>query len=166
MPQIRKCADCGEPSLTPVARELQIYNSVIHYKCDNCGNELELTPLASIGVLMTVGVLVLAFWAYILFSDIAPPGPIALSLFGLAILALGYVTVVPLLAHILNPAITSDAVADVDITGADKHAAKRVILWVEGLGLLAGLLAPVLLIAGVLAVSAAIGYINFTYFGN
>ncbi|HAT87233.1 hypothetical protein [Cohaesibacter gelatinilyticus] len=166
MPQLRKCARCGAPSLTPVSRELQIYNSVIHYKCEECGTEIELTPPASIGTVTTAGLFALGFWGFLLFTDPFPPGWIALTLYGLAILALGFVTLRPALDHFRNPVIDASPTADLSVEGPDNHIARKPILLLEGFGFLAGLLAPVLLFAGVLAIASVIGFINFTYFGN
>jgi hypothetical protein len=166
MPHLRKCARCGNPSLKPVSRKLQIYNSVVHYKCSECEAEVDLTPVASIGVVTMVGALAIAFWGFILFTDAVPPGWIALSLFGLAIVALGFVTLGPALAHRRNPVVKSDSRAELPVDNKDSHIARRPIIWIERFGFLAGLLAPLLLIFSVLAIATLIGYVNFTYFGN
>jgi DNA-directed RNA polymerase subunit RPC12/RpoP len=166
MPDLRKCARCGKPALKPVSRELQIYNSVVHYKCSECEAEVDLTPIASIGVLTMVGTLAIAFWGFILFTGAVPPGWIALTLFGLAILALGFVTLAPALAHHQNPVVKSDVPAELPVDNKGSHIARRPIIWIERFGFLAGLLAPLLLIFGVLAIATLIGYINYTFFGN
>jgi uncharacterized protein (DUF983 family) len=166
MPQLRKCAHCGAPSLTPVSRELQIYNSVVHYKCEKCGTELELTPSASIGTVTTAGLFALGLWGLLLFTDPFPPGWISLTLYGLAILAFGFVTLRPALDHLRNPIIETSHKADLNVEGQDHHIARKPILLIERFGFLGGLMAPILLFAGVMAIASIIGFINFTYFGN
>jgi uncharacterized membrane protein YidH (DUF202 family) len=166
MPRIRNCGHCGKPNLKPVSRELLIFNSAVHYKCDACDNEIDLTPLASIGVVTTVGALAIVFWSVILFHGNSQPGPIALTLLGLAVLALGFITIVPALAHFKNPPVKSDRRLDIPVSQQGNLVAKRLIIWIEKFGFFAGLFAPLLVIIGILAAAALIGFVNFTYFGN
>lgn len=164
--KVRKCSNCGETKLHPVSRTLQIYNSVISYECESCGNKVDITPFASIGILMTVGLLVLGFWYYILFGGNSYYDNYTLVMFGLAVLAFAFVTVPPILLHILNPAVANSTTNqdEVAIEGNKKHIARRPIIWLERLGMIGGLLAPLILIGLVLGVAALIGYINFTFF--
>lgn len=166
MPEVRKCKACGAPSLTPVSRKLEIYNSVIRHECSACGAQVDITPPASIGVITTVSVLALAILGFLVFSGPVPPGWIGLSFFALAILGVAYVTIVPAWVHVQNPIVEDETVAEPPLENSDHHAAKGVILWVERLGVLGGMLAPLLLIVVVLGVATLIGYVNFTYFGN
>lgn len=166
MQRARNCAHCGKPGLTPQSREMAIFNSVIRYRCSECGTEVDITPVASIGIMTTIGLLALLFWGFILFWDKFRSGVVATSLFGLAILAFGFITIVPLLKHLRNPVIKSSPPVNLVVEKATVHIAERLIILIEGFGFLAGLLAPVIAIIGVLAVAAVIGFVNFTYFGN
>lgn len=160
----RTCGKCGEPSLNPVSRKMELYNSVIRYKCGNCGAEVDIKPLASIGSFITVGFLALAFWGFILFTGSGRPGYITLSIFGLAILGFLYVTIAPLLVHLANP-VGKAAEDQPELAVPDNgHVARKAILWVETLGLLGGIIAPLIFIGIVLGAATLIGYINFTYF--
>lgn len=162
--QIRKCMDCKEPTLIPVSRELQIYNSVIHYKCSNCGNKIEIKPLASIGILITVGALVLAFWGYISFRRSYSADIISITIFTIAVLALLFVTVIPLLAHIMNPVVkkVDGELSNLEVNS--KHIAEKQIIWLEGFGIIGGLLAPFIIALIILGIAFIIGYVNYTLF--
>ena len=122
--------------------------------------------MASIGVVTAVGTLAVAFWGYILFSDVNPPGWIVLAAFALSVAALAYITITPVMAHLRNSAIKSSPEVELPIETRSKHVAQEPIIWIERFGYLAGLMAPILLIAGVLLIATNIGYINFTYFGK
>lgn len=162
--EVRKCSDCGEATLLPISRDMEIYNSITRYKCETCDTDVEIKPLASIGILITVGLLVLAFWGYILFGKSAYIGNISLSIYGLAVVAFIFVTGVPLLAHFMNP-IVKYSESDAPLTSNNtKHIAKKQIIWLEKFGLLGGLLAPLFFIAIFLGGALLIGYINYTYF--
>lgn len=166
MPHIRKCHECGNPTLMPISRQMSVYSTSVRYKCDECDFEIDITPTGSIGVLSTVCILVLGFWWMILFRNTANNDLITIIVYGIAVLAFGFVTIVPALAHLLYPKVKSKPDVELQTNNADKHIAKGLIIWIEGLGFLAGLLAPLLLIAVVLFIAFLIGYVNFTYFGN
>ena len=166
MPRIRNCAHCGKPNLKPVSRKLLIFNSAVHYRCGACDTEIDLTPLASIGVKTTVGALAIVFWGVISFHGNSQPGPIALILLGSAVMALGFITIVPALAHYKNPPVKSGPRLDIAVSQQGNHVVKRLIIWIEKFGFLAGLFAPLFVIIGILAAAALIGFVNFTYFGN
>lgn len=148
----------------PVSREMQIYNSRVNYTCKTCATKVELVPLASIGTIAMVGLLVLGFWGFILFQGAGYPSGIALGLYGAAIIALVFITGTSLLKHIQNPAIEDNKPSMAFDSASDDGLPKRAVYWLEKFGLLAGLLAPIVVIAGVLGIAALIGYINFTYF--
>lgn len=166
MTQLRKCSKCKQAELRPVSRKMQIYNTVVSYKCDHCDHKVELQPAASIGVNMTVGALALAFWASIIFSGNSGPGAIELSIFIIAILLWLFTIVGPILVHFQNPRVddAKTPVSDISVDGSNAHMLKRPILWLEKLGFLGGLIAPLIFIGGFLGIAAFIGYINFTYF--
>lgn len=166
MEKIRKCSKCGEVKLLPVSRELQIYNSVILHKCDGCGEKVEITPPASIGILITCGVLALGFWYAILFWGNSYFDIYTVLMFGIAVAAFAFVTLPPIIKLIKNPEIKDTGVdaKELPIDNGAQHFAKRPILWLERLGMIAGLLSPLIFIAIILGVATLIGYINFTYF--
>jgi DNA-directed RNA polymerase subunit RPC12/RpoP len=166
MPHVRKCAQCGEPSLKPISREVLVFNSVIHYKCAECRAEIDVTPTSSIGVVTTVGALALLFWGMILFRNNAQPGIISLIIFGLAIWGFGFVTIAPALVNLQNPSLRSEPRADLEVDKQGNNVVGRLIIWIEGFGFLAGFLAPLLVITSVLVVATLVGFVNFTFFGN
>lgn len=166
MPKIRKCSKCGEAKLRPVSRNLQIYNSVIQHVCEGCGGKVEITPPASIGLLITVGLLALGFWYAIMFWGNSHFDIYTVLMFGVAVVAFAFVTLPPIIKLIKNPEILETSAEDdeLPINKGAQHFAKRPILWLERLGMIAGLLAPLIFVAIILGVAALIGYINFTYF--
>jgi len=145
---------------------MQVYNSVIRYKCDNCSAEVDITPAASIGVLTMVGVLAFSFWGWITFGRGGEVSITSLSLFAAAVIIFSLIAFAPLAKHFRNPLVKAGARNCPPLDAGGDHIAKRPILWVERLGYFAGLLVPVVVILGVLGVAALIGYINFTYFSN
>lgn len=164
MLQIRKCGKCAEPALMPVKRHVQIYNSVTTYKCGRCGNEVEIIPLASTGVLVTIGLLVMAFWGVILFRDGAHAGMIGTALYALAGLGLLFTVVSNLRPHWKNPITDRGEVADIAPDCSENHIAKSPLLWLEKRGFIAGLIVPLFVIGLVLGLATLIGYVSFTYF--
>ncbi len=165
MPNTRLCPNCKTPTMMPISRRLQIYNSVICYKCSKCEKDVELIPLASIGVLLVVGLLALGFWGMILFSGPGQPGTISLIIFASASLSLFGTTAAQALKHRRYPVSRNNASPPISLEiSSGSHVAKRAILWVEKLGFVAGMLAPIIFIALILGIAAIIGYINFTYF--
>ncbi|MCY0149299.1 hypothetical protein OEG84_23590 [Hoeflea sp. G2-23] len=148
----------------PVSRKMQIYNSIVHYKCGNCDAEVDITPAASIGVATTVGILALGFWGWVLFRGSGSPGFIALSLYGVVGLIYFWFTLTPLMKHFRNPLLKHGEPVQTPVDPANAHIARRPILWIESLGYFAGLIAPLIFIICVLGGAALIGYINFTYF--
>lgn len=166
MPKIRKCMQCGEDRLYPVSRSLQIYNSVIQHECEGCGEKVSVTPAASIGILITVGLLALAFWYFILFGRNSFYDLYTIIAFGVAVAAFLFVTIPPILVHVMNPiakGINTEE-PNIEITSGEKHIAKRPILWLERLGMIAGMLTPLIFIAIFLGIAALIGYVNYTFF--
>jgi hypothetical protein len=148
---------------------MEVYNSVYCYECETCGAKLEIVPLASIGVIITVGLLVLGFCCYIFFRGdsielIWHTEQLSLAFYCFAVIAWLSVTVVPLSKHLRNPVVRTAPSTNALPIPNDQHMARRPILWLEKMGLVAGLLAPFLLIATVLGVATLIGYVNYTYF--
>jgi len=164
MPNTRQCSNCKTPTMKPVSRKLQIYNSVIRYKCSNCSANIELTPLASIGIQLTVGLLVLGFWGMILFSGAGQAGTISLLFYAGAWLLLFGITIIPALKHMQYPnSNISNSQSPFEAT-SNPHLLSRAILWIDKQGFVAGMLAPIIFIALILGIAALIGYISFTYF--
>jgi predicted RNA-binding Zn-ribbon protein involved in translation (DUF1610 family) len=44
--EVRKCSECGEATLIPISRDMEIYNSITRYKCETCDTDVEIKPLA------------------------------------------------------------------------------------------------------------------------
>ncbi len=163
VPEARQCAKCGEPAMMPVERKMEIYNSVYRYKCENCQHEVELVPTGSIGVQISLG-LALAFviWGIFYFDRYNT----ALDWVWFAVVA----SVLPAMAlfqlwkHRRYPPVEpGNAALSLEVSETSAIT-KKPVLWVESLGLLAGLLVPILFIAAFLGIAAAIGLVNFTYF--
>jgi hypothetical protein len=164
MMRTRISVSCKEPTMDPLSREMKLYNSVYHYECRSCGASLDLVPPASIGFGMTVGVIVLAFWAFILFHGSSSPGVWALIVYFIACCGLAAVWLPEALKYRLYPVVLSGlSVDDFHAHGSNNYAAKMITL-IEKLGFLAGLMAPIAIILGVLGLAALIGYVNFTFF--
>ncbi len=162
--KVRQCAECKEASMVPVSRTMQIYNSVVHYKCSKCATEVDITPMGSIGVTVTVGLMALGFWGYVLFSDFNSPGSVAVTIFALAIAALAWITLMPLIMHLHYPISRLREAPRTPKLDTRGHIGAKLILLIEGFGLIGGLLAPIVFAVTFLGIAALIGYINFTYF--
>ncbi len=167
MPQMRKCAKCGEPTLEPVERKMEIYNSVYSYKCTNCQHEVELVPPGSLGVQTTIGLLfAVAIWFLFMDDHGSWPGPVQIVVLAGVVSVLPLMTIFQLRKHRQYPLVERDAKPkhlDVEETA---NITKKPVMWIESLGFLGGVLAPILLIIVVLVVAALIGYINFTFFDD
>lgn len=161
--EVRKCGKCACPTLMPLKRHMQIYNSVTTYKCENCGNQVEIIPLASTGMLGTIGLLVMAFWGVILFRDGSHTGMLGSILYALAGLALLATLVSNIRPHVKNPIADKGPLPDVAPNKAESHIAKSPLIWLENMGLIAGLVAPLIVIGLVLGLATLIGYVSFTY---
>ncbi|TLP67088.1 hypothetical protein FEE96_07000 [Parasedimentitalea maritima] len=164
MAEIRKCANCEAPEMMPVSREMQIYHSVYRYKCQSCGEDLEMVPLAGVGIEMTVGALALGFWGMILFHGAGSPGWLALGLLSGASLLYAFLAFSKLVTYWRYPVVASATVAAELTHLPTKHIGDRLMAGLEKLGFLAGLLAPLLFIGVILGIAFLIGYVNFTYF--
>lgn len=164
MSKTRTCAYCKNPEMVPVARIMKTYHTEYSYKCQNCGKTLELVPPASIGVGMTVSGLVLAFWGFILFRGPGDPSLLAMFLFAVAALALAWIWVPQALKYRLFPSVPNPSAQDDIHVESTTAFASRLIIPLEKMGFLAGLVAPIVLIAGILGIAALIGYVNFTFF--
>lgn len=164
MAKFRTCAYCKKPEMAPVARIMKTYHTEYGYKCQSCGKTLELMPPASIGVGVTVSGLALVFWGFILFRGPGYPSLLAISLFATAALALAWVWVPQALKYRLFPSVPNlSAEDDIRVVNITPFAS-RLILPLEKMGFLVGLVAPIVIIAGILGVAALIGYVNFTFF--
>lgn len=164
MMKARICASCKEPTVIPVSREMKIFNSVYHCKCQNCGSSVDLVPPASIGLGVMVGLSVLVFWAFVLFHGSGSPGFWALTIYLVACCALAAVWVPEGLKYWLFPAAPDElAVTDIQASGSNYFVARMVAL-IEKMGFLSGLIVPVAFILGVLGVASLIGYVNFIFF--
>ncbi len=148
---IRQCGECGQPTLRLVHRKMEIYNSVCEFKCENCKSEVKIIPIASTGILASVGILALAFWGYLLFFHGRQTDSIfAQVIYGGAVLALISIVASALKKHINNPvAMTNQEEQDISIAN-DQHIGLRPILWLEKLGFLAGMLVPIIVVASIL----------------
>lgn len=166
MPTLRKCAKCGEPAMEPVARKMDFYNSVYHYKCSKCEHEVELVPLASIGVQITIGLLVAIVVWFIFFTKNSSHDLLNLILFFAVMSIVPGMALYQLWKHYSYGVVDYSKTRthmDVDET---KNITKSPVVWVEKFGFLGGLLAPIALIVVVLGTAAVIGFINFTYFDD
>lgn len=161
----RKCTCSDKAQLKPTLRELEIYNSVVLYQCDTCAKEVKITPLGSIGTLLTVGLLAISIIAYLQLTGIGQPdiGDYAIVIF--SIICLAAITVPPLLKHQRFPTLPSYISPEPPIDDdTSKHIFAKIIFAIEGFGFLFGMLAPILFIAGVLGIAALIGYANYLWF--
>lgn len=163
--EIRKCTCSDEALLVPVSRELEIYNSVVSYRCNTCSKIIKITPMGSIGTLFSVGVLAVFIIAYLQLSGAGRPGwgDYAIVLF--SVLFLAAIIVPPLLKHRCYPTMPSERHVELSVNDeVPKHMVAKLIYAIEWFGFLNGMLAPILFIAGVLGIAALIGYINFLFF--
>lgn len=153
--------------MMPVSHKLQIYNSVTKYECDSCGQSVEVQPLSSIGILVSVGAMVIAFIAYIAQHGSGSFEVPEFVFLMIVLSLLAFVTVPPLLVHWVYPKCKpTQAVTIEQDTNTKNHLLAKPISWLEKSGFIFGLLTPILLIALVLGAATLIGYINYTFFGN
>ena len=173
MPATRKCAQCGEPTLEPQKRKMEIYNSVYAYKCSNCQHEVELEPYGSMGFQITMGLL-FAPIIWFMFMDDHGNWPSLDNLPSVveAIILLAIVLFFPILTffemrkHARYPLVDASAARDHFEMAPTKAITKKPVMWIETFGILGGMLAPIFMIIVVLGIAALLGYINFTFFNN
>jgi hypothetical protein len=163
--EARKCTCSEQAQLLPIERKLERYNSVICYECDSCAKKVEITPLGSIGVLITVATLAIGIIAYLQLSGVGQPDFIDYMIVLFCIICIAGVTVPQLLKHNRYPLMPSkDAIGLPLEENSSRHILAKPISFIEGFGFLLGLIAPIIFIACFLGLAALIGYINFTYF--
>lgn len=163
MKKQRTCATCKTPTMMLETREMEIYNSVYKYRCENCGEVVRLLPVASIGIRITVGGLALTFWWLMLSHGSGSPGTLAKVTMGIALVAYVWFWLPEIVKYRLCPADSNSEEMRLEANAPDSGWG-RIIRKLEVFGLLGGLLAPILLIAGILGLAALVGYINFTFF--
>ena len=164
MPSIRKCGKCSEPTLNPIERKLGIYNSTISYKCTNCGDEIELVPLGSLGVQMCIYLLLALIVWFIFIGNNASTNSVIIFVLLMSIMP---VTVLfGISKHLKGPKIANGENVNIDVGGAKGNIFKKPINWVERKNFVVGLLSPLIFIGLILGIAAIIGYINFTFFQN
>ncbi|MEP2717027.1 hypothetical protein [Pseudophaeobacter sp.] len=157
------CATCKTPTMAFRERKMGVYSSIYCYSCNSCDSAVQLKPKASIGVDITVGGLALGFWWIILNHGSGSPSTIELAIMGIALLAYAWLWVPEAAKHWLYPAEeNSDDVTDVSLP--QEKGFNRAVGRFEVVGLLGGLLAPIVLIVAVLGVATIIGYINYSFF--
>lgn len=162
----RTCAKCQKPTLKPISRRFSGFGTAVQHRCTNCSAEIDITALASIGIVITVGLMALLFWGYILFHDSGGTGLFAQILYGFAVVGLISVTALPAYMNFKNPPVMGCDLESVASESTGNDAMKRAVIWVENAGFLGGLLLPILVVGAILSLAALIGFINFTYFGN
>lgn len=169
MNEIRKCAKCGEVALHATEKKMAIYNSEITYQCDHCAAEIKLVPSGSIGVQLTLAILASVLIGYFWFSGPNNTSGITSYLvFGLLVLIAVGLPLSELKKHYDNPKQNDDSNlgSRTPELNLSTSPLKRIFAFVENLGFLTGLIAPIILIAAILGVATLIGYVNFTFFGN
>lgn len=164
MTKTRICAQCNKPEMVPVSRVMKTYNSVYSYRCRNCDETLEMVPPASIGVGLMVGALALAFWGFVLHWGAGSPSTLALVIWAGAGLAVAAIWVPEILKYWLYPEGPEQPDSEEIALADDTAFSQRVVSPLERLGFVAGLFAPVVIIAGILGIATLIGYVNYTFF--
>ncbi len=173
MPATRKCAQCGEPTLKPIERKMEIYNSVYAYKCSNCQHEVELEPYGSLGFQVTLGFL-FAPVVWFLFMDDHGDWPswsnmptlIEAGILLIIVLFFPVLTLLEMRKHARYRLVDRNEVREHMEVSPTPHIGKKPILWIEKLGFFGGLLAPIIIIVVVLGIATIIGFINFVYFDD
>ncbi len=159
----RKCAKCGKPEMSPVERKMEIYNSVYIFKCENCRHEVELEPSASIGSKISLG-LVLAFVVWGIFYFDQYNTATDWVIFAVVVSFLPGLALYQLWKREKYPVVEGGENVEPLELSPTQAITKKPVLWLEGLGMLGGLLAPLLFIIAFLGVAAIIGFINFSFF--
>lgn len=143
---------------------MQIYNSVFHYECENCGDSVDLVPPSSIGFGVMIATLVLGFWWYVFFHSSVYITTLSMVLYGFAVAVVVWVWVPEMLKYWLYPVVKGAAPAPPVEIEQHGHAFGRLILWTERLGFFAGLLGPIVIVVVVLGSALILGFINELYF--
>lgn len=173
MPATRKCARCGEPTLEPQERKMEIYNSVYAYKCSNCQHEVELRPYGSFGFQITLGLLfVPVVWFLFMdeHGDLPSWNNMPTLVEGLILLAIGsffpVLMIFEMRKHAKYPLVDRDTPRPHLDMAPTRAITKTPVMFIEGLGFIGGLLMPILIIIVVMGLAGLVGFINFTYFNN
>ena len=159
----RICSKCGQPAMMLVERKMEIYNSVYVYRCASCQNEVELVPQGSIGAQFSLGmVFAVVIWGIFYFDRYNTVTDWVI--FAVVVSVMPGMALFQLWKHRRYQAVESpESVASLEVSET-AAITKKPVMWVEGLGILAGMLAPILFIAAFLGIAAIIGFINFTFF--
>ncbi len=177
MPAIRKCAKCGENTLIS---SMGIFKATRPYQCTNCDTIVKLTPLAMLGMQLTIltALSIGALSWLMFFSAEATKLSSIIIAYGfwmfMSVIVIG-VIIAKIRNHSKNPyALDMDGNIMQSYTSAHyapdgkkqvEHDIKIAVdSWIESKSLLFGLISPVFLIAIVIAAIWLLYYIDTNIF--
>lgn len=149
MPAIRKCAKCGKPNLIS---KMGIFKAVRPYECSNCGEIVNISPVAMLGMQLSVLVsFSIAGLVWIIFLAKQQTSLAVLIFSFMFWLFLSSISILVIISkirkHYQNPIVKLDESNLPDS-------------WIEGKSLLFGLLVPILFIATIIGFIILLYYID------
>ncbi len=164
MPAIRKCAACGNNSLVS---SMGIYKAVRPYQCTECGAELRLTPIAMLGMQLSILVAFsLAGLSWIIFfvgeSKILVNILVVFFVWLFLSVTSIWVIIYKIKKHYQNP-IAFDEQGNVlqsENKGIKPETNWQGDSWIEGKSLIFGLMSPIIAIVIILGIIALLFYLD------
>lgn len=157
MADLRQCSKCGAQMLEARHRSLQPYNSAYGYKCRQCGYEVDLVPMGSIGSQLAMSLFLVAIIALFVFVYNDYPGPLTY----LGVIIVGLVLTAPSLFdlwhHWRNPALAGEQTPEPELehgNGVNRKAIEQL----ESGGFWGGFARPVLAFVIVITLAALFGF--------
>ncbi len=163
MPAIRKCGQCGEQAMIS---SMGIFKASRPYQCQNCKAEIKLTPLAMLGMQLSIfvflslgGLLFVIYFAQEAKTLLSLLGAFSFWLFLSA--AVFWVIYMKLKDHKQNP------IADDDVRLSENNVSnpriKQEDSWIEGKSFLFGLLSPIIFVMAVTGLIALLVFIDSVF---
>lgn len=164
MVKTRICGSCKKPTLIPVSRKREPYNTVVGYLCQNCGRKIDIVPAFSVGSGLAIAWAVLGFWYFVFFHNSVYNSTLSISLYAGAVVTVVLVWGPECLRHWMNPVAKGGDAVEVKLEKEGRGSVTSALIWCERFGFLGGLIAPVVFASVFLGVAAILGLINYTYF--
>ncbi|CUH89908.1 hypothetical protein PH5382_03863 [Phaeobacter sp. CECT 5382] len=164
MVKTRICGSCKKPTLIPVSRKREPYNTVVGYLCQNCGRKIDIVPAFSVGSGLAIAWAVLGFWYFVFFHNSVYNSTLSISLYAGAVVTVVLVWGPECLRHWMNPVAKGGDAVEVKLEKEGRGSVTSALIWCERFGFFGGLIAPVVFASVFLGAAAILGLINYTYF--
>lgn len=163
MAELRQCSKCGAKALKAKSHVLQPFNSAYGYKCDQCGYEIDLVPMGSIGSQLALSLSLVAVIAGFVFVYNDFPGPLTFLGVGIVGLLLTLPSLVDLSHHYRNPIVPGEQSREPNLEQTNAIN-RRAIDHVESKSFWGGFAMPVLAFVIVITLAGLFGFFRDVFF--